>query len=452
MLDTTVIMSTPLDLDPELSLEHQARGDEEGLVIGIVKCSFASQETRFVYVMFETNHRVPDAVENKVTLWDVDHHNDADMAAYHHAVHDLAVAHIFPLISAIPPDTLLRSPEGIAAFTLATINGSVKLLPGLTNSMKAVEDRWLQRCPPVDSIPDLAPAVVYDIDDIVVVDLLDGGSRDAMLAVLRDQPATRYVAFWIPTFTVFAWSDEDDHGKGILHEMAFLRTIPPHPHIISPPVRYISRIHNGKKVICGFLLKYYPGGSLGAPERVGAPIAMRIKWAYQIASGLHHLHHVAHTYHGDIKLDNVVLDENGDAVLIDFEQGRANEGNAAPELHAASLVSVNDDGILCYSTPSPRKDGTGTNAEEGEEYEDETVPRLGARQRPYDIWKDTLRAIEAAETWSFATALQPLLLDAPDAVSAILARCRTEDPNCRPTFEELERFFLDLYQSLVQER
>ncbi|KAM5530200.1 hypothetical protein V8D89_016136 [Ganoderma adspersum] len=273
-----------------------------------------------------------------------------------------------------------------------------------------------------------------------------------MLAILRDQPATRYVAFWIPTFTAFAWSDEDDHGKGILHEMAFLRTIPPHSHIISPPVGYISRVHDGRRVLCGYLLKYYPGGSLGAPERVGAPIATRIKWAYQVASGLHHLHHVAHTYHGDIKLDNVVLDENGDAVLIDLEQGRANEEHAAPELHAASLVSVGLDGRLCYSAPLPRKGSTGTNTEQGEEVEDETVPRLGARDRPYDIWKETPRAIEAAEAWSFATALQPLLLDAPDAVSAILARCRTEDPNCRPTFGELERSFLDLYQSLVQER
>ncbi|KAI1790400.1 kinase-like protein [Ganoderma leucocontextum] len=407
-------MPIPPDAVPEFSLIQQTRGDEEGLVLTIVKCCFASQETRFVYVVFETNHDVPDAAENKITLWDVDFDNDADQVAYHHAVHDLALSHIFPLLSAVAHDTLLRSPGGIPTFTLSTVDGSVQLIPGMVKSMMETETRWLQRLPSVDTVPDLAPAVVYDIDDIKVIDFLVGGSRGAMLAILPDQPGSCFVTLWIPTFTVFAWSDEDDHAQGILHEMAFLRTIPPHPHIISPPVGYISRVHDGKRVLCGYLVKYYTGGSLGEPERVSAPIATRIKWAYQIASGLHHLHHVGHTYHGDIKLDNVVLDENGDAVLIDFEQGRTNEENAAPELHAASLVS------------------------------NDTVPRLASRDRPYDIWKDTPRAIEAAEVWSFATVLRPLLSDV-DAASAILARCRSEDPNCRPTFGELEEFFQDLH-------
>ena len=46
--------------------------------------------------------------------------------------------------------------------------------------------------------------------------------------------------------------------------------------------------------------------------------------------------------------------------------------------------------------------------------------------------------------WAFATALRPLLSDM-DAASAILARCRSEDPNCRPTFAELEESFHDLH-------
>ena len=414
----------------------------------LVECRLAPQETRFVYVVFETNHDVPDAAENKITMWDVNFDDGADWTAYRQASHDLAVNHMFPLLSAIPRDTLLRS-GGIATYTLRTVDGSVQLFPGMLKSMKETKTRWLQRLPAVDAIPDLAPTAVYDMDDVTVVGRLDEGSRDAMLATLPHYPGRRFVAQWIPAFTTFVWPDEEDRAKAILHEMVFLQTIPPHPHIISPPVEYISRTHDGKRVLCGYLVKYYPGGSLGEPHRATKPPATRVKWAYQIASGLHHLHHVAHTYHGDIKLDNVVLDENGDAVLIDLEQGRANEENAAPELHAASLVSVRDDGRLSYSEPLPSRRLGDTGAEEDEEdsEDDETLPRLRARDRPYDIWKDTPRAIEAAEAWSFAAVLGPLLSDV-DLAAAILARCSSEDPNCRPTFKELERDFLDLYQSL----
>ncbi len=437
-------MSIPSDSPLKFNIIETMDGDEDGLVLVTVKCVLAPQETRIIYVAFQANHDVPDAAENKVSMWDFD--NNEDRGAYRDAMAEFAQVHILPLLSAAPRDTLFRPAGGVATFTLSTVGGSVQLDPGMPKSMKDVETRWLQSLPLIDTVSDHTPAgVVYDIDDVVVVDLLNGGSRDAMLVTLRDQPSTQYVTFWTPAITVCVLpSDYDWHAKAILHEMAFLRTIPPHPNIISPPVGYISRVHDGKRAICGYLVKYYTGGSLDSPERASAPLVARIKWAYQIASGLSHLHHVAHTYHGDIKLDNVVLDENGDAILIDFEQGRMNEPNAAPELRAASLVtSVRDDGRLCYSTPHPRVDSADHG--DGDEDEDEADLRLILRDRPYDIWKDIPRAIEAAEVWAFATALLPLLSDV-DAASAILARCRSEDPNLRPTFGELEEFFLDLYQ------
>jgi hypothetical protein len=50
---------------------------------------------------------------------------------------------------------------------------------------------------------------------------------------------------------------------------------------------------------------------------------------------IHHLHRVACTYHGEIKLDNVVLSIDDDAVFIDFEQARHAEGCLAPEAHGS---------------------------------------------------------------------------------------------------------------------
>ena len=435
-------MSIPSDPLPRFEIIENLEGDEDGLVLITVKCVFAPQETRIIYVAFKTNHGIPDAAENKVSMWDLD--DTMDRAAYREAMGELAQVHIFPLLEAVPHETLLWPAGGIATFAFSTtVDGSVQLAPGMLQSMKDVEARWLRSLPLIDTVSDYTPVVaVYDIDDVVVVDLVEGGSRDTMLAILRGQPSSRYVTSRVPAATGCVWSDYDHHAKAVFHEMAFLRTIPPHPHIMGPPVGYISCVHEGRKVLCGYLIKYYPGGSLGERERISAPIATRIKWAYQIVSGLRHLHHVAHTYHGDIKLDNVVLDENGDAILIDLEQGRMNEENAAPELRAASLVSVGDDSMLCYSTPRPGTDGA--HARGGED-EGEVDLRLICKDRPYDIWKDTPRAIEAAEVWSFASALHPLLSDVATA-SAILARCMSENPNCRPRFGELEEFFLELYQ------
>lgn len=45
-----------------------------------------------------------------------------------------------------------------------------------------------------------------------------------------------------------------------------------------------------------------------------------------MVSAISHLHCVANTYHGDIKLDNIVLSTDDDAVFIDFEQAHHAEG------------------------------------------------------------------------------------------------------------------------------
>ncbi|OQD72066.1 hypothetical protein PENPOL_c001G05846 [Penicillium polonicum] len=70
-------------------------------------------------------------------------------------------------------------------------------------------------------------------------------------------------------------------------------------------------------VITGFLLEYYPGGSL---EQVFEDEfqfdALPIQWALQIGTALRSLHKGGRT-HLDIKPSNIVLDANENAVLID---------------------------------------------------------------------------------------------------------------------------------------
>ena len=70
-------------------------------------------------------------------------------------------------------------------------------------------------------------------------------------------------------------------------------------------------------VITGFLLEYYPGGSL---EQVFEDEfqfdALPIQWALQVGTALRSLHKGGRT-HLDIKPSNIVLDANENAVLID---------------------------------------------------------------------------------------------------------------------------------------
>jgi serine/threonine protein kinase len=72
-------------------------------------------------------------------------------------------------------------------------------------------------------------------------------------------------------------------------------------------------------VIRGFLLEYYPGGSLEqiTGEGVGPSDSLRMRWAIQVGRALESLHKEGRT-HLDIKPSNIVLDARGNAFLIDI--------------------------------------------------------------------------------------------------------------------------------------
>jgi hypothetical protein len=74
---------------------------------------------------------------------------------------------------------------------------------------------------------------------------------------------------------------------------------------------------NMAAVITGFLLEYYPGGSLEQIlEDEFQFDALPIRWALQIGTAIESLHKRGRT-HLDIKPSNIVLDVNKDAVLFD---------------------------------------------------------------------------------------------------------------------------------------
>ncbi|KAL3437897.1 hypothetical protein BDV09DRAFT_138551 [Aspergillus tetrazonus] len=110
------------------------------------------------------------------------------------------------------------------------------------------------------------------------------------------------------------------------HELRFLLTCPPHPHIMPRPLAVVLKksAFGGRSGVVGFLLQYFEGGSLRdilpARQRSGTlSDTVKLRWCRQVASALTHLHEMG-TFYSDLRPDNVLLDAEENAVLCDFEQ------------------------------------------------------------------------------------------------------------------------------------
>ncbi|CBF74507.1 hypothetical protein AN4196.2 [Aspergillus nidulans FGSC A4] len=110
------------------------------------------------------------------------------------------------------------------------------------------------------------------------------------------------------------------------HELRFLLTCPPHPHIMPRPLAVVLKksAFGGRSGVVGFLLQYFEGGSLRdiIPARQRSATlsdTVKLRWCRQVASALTHLHEMG-TFYSDLRPDNVLLDAEENAVLCDFEQ------------------------------------------------------------------------------------------------------------------------------------
>ena len=86
---------------------------------------------------------------------------------------------------------------------------------------------------------------------------------------------------------------------------------------------------NGHDVVCGMLTGFSEKGDLRALLDVkgskNLPWHMKLKWAKQIALGVHDIHSVD-LVHGDLKCHNVVIDAGDNAKLLDVASGGMTHG------------------------------------------------------------------------------------------------------------------------------
>ncbi|CAG9937551.1 unnamed protein product [Clonostachys rosea f. rosea IK726] len=99
------------------------------------------------------------------------------------------------------------------------------------------------------------------------------------------------------------------------HELRELIRMPDHANVLSKPKYVVTRQISGRLdgVACGFIVGYHSGASLlnglaSSTPQQPIPMDTKIKWIQQLISALQHIYGPA------------VLSQEGDVVLVDFEQ------------------------------------------------------------------------------------------------------------------------------------
>lgn len=135
--------------------------------------------------------------------------------------------------------------------------------------------------------------------------------------------------------------------KYLYTELRNLLQMPPHRHVISRPVRVVTKQcgFGGKIAVVGFMVPYHPAGGLRDTLpllRIHGQLALKnqLKWAIQLAEAMLHIIEQGHMYYPDLRLDNIILSETGDIIMVDFEQRGLWCEFGAPEVNALEYVRI----------------------------------------------------------------------------------------------------------------
>lgn len=100
----------------------------------------------------------------------------------------------------------------------------------------------------------------------------------------------------------------------LYHELRFLLRNPPHPNIMPRPLYVVTKksLFGGKQGLVGFILPYYPEGSIRdiLPARVRngtLSLSQRLIWCKEVTSALIHITKQSSTFFSELRPDNVLL-------------------------------------------------------------------------------------------------------------------------------------------------
>lgn len=147
---------------------------------------------------------------------------------------------------------------------------------------------------------------------------------------LRQQPHESISLVQIPKYRgleLMVFKSVTDDLKHMYHELKIRLALPPHENIAGRPLYIVTKkcLFGGKKGVCGFVMEYHPLGSLRSvlPARQRnktLKLQDQFKWALQIVSTLIHLKYSAKIFYPDLRPENLLLNNDNNIVLVDFEQ------------------------------------------------------------------------------------------------------------------------------------
>ncbi|KAL8992854.1 MAG: hypothetical protein Q9169_006787 [Polycauliona sp. 2 TL-2023] len=227
---------------------------------------------------------------------------------------------------------------------------------------------------------------------------------------------------------------------------------------MTPPKTFVTSskvVGDHQGFVCGALYPYMEHGTLDDQIETTTVTAARLPlvdkavWCWQMASAVTQTHHVASTFHMDIKPANFLLDARRDLILIDWEQSGAALYSLAPEADGSWDVVSSTPKLVYQKYAGPYR---------------ENLAWGRPKWNVFPIW-NTLHpgASEAAEVFSLGRTMWVLLeqvpqsdvedleqivvswsesaKDLPDNWKTTLARCMDPDPNQRLGLSNLVEFW-----------
>lgn len=261
---------------------------------------------------------------------------------------------------------------------------------------------------------------------------------------------------------------EDTHDvRRFVKEYRILHSLD-HPLIIPPPQHVIKPSDTSDRIIA-YLLKYYPKGNLREyalqlRSQDVARLDVLQKWAIQMAQVLHHLLYTCDHRYGNVKPENIVVDDNENLIMIDFGDTTAcNIYSRAPEIYFRLCVSRSSSS----GTTELYYGRTVRDRKEGDSIPEGWPPRAHENAIVYSfgrtlwmIWEATqanqfpekspsLDITEATPADQSPEKFRPLhCTNFTEATAGVplpwkdkILQCVKVDPNERPTLQEIITFF-----------